>query len=120
MNQQVSAYKDNAISTQSKGRIVVMLYDGAIKFLDQAVKALEENNIAEKGKYVAKAMDIINELDAVLDIEAGGEVAANLRNLYGFMRRHLQVGHLSNDVQTIREVRSLLNDLNEGWKAVAG
>ena len=117
---QIAAYKDNSISTQPQGRLVVMLYDGAIKFINQAATALAENDIPTKGTNIAKAMDIINELDGVLDMEAGGEVAQNLRNLYAFMRKHLQMAHLSNDVELMKEVASLLGELNEGWKAIAG
>ncbi len=117
---QIAAYKDNSISTQSGGRLVVMLYDGAIKFINQAVTALGEGDVATKGRLVARAMDIINELDSVLDIEAGGEVAQSLRGLYGFMRTHLQVAHLSNDAEKMKEVASLLGELNEGWKAITG
>jgi len=117
---QIAAYRDNSISTQSGGRLIVMLYDGAIKFLNQAIAALAEGNIAEKGRLVARTMDIINELDSILDMEAGGDVAKNLRDLYGFMRRHLQTAHLSNDAQMMKEVASLLSELNDGWKAIAG
>ena len=117
---QISAYKDNSISTQSRGRLVVMLYDGAIKFLRQAVVAMKEGDVAQKGMFIARATDIILELDSVLDMEAGGEVATNLRGLYDFMVRHLHAAHLGNDAAMMEEVISLLVELNEGWKAISG
>jgi len=117
---QIGAYTDNAISTQSRGGLVVMLYDGAVRFLNQAIAALAAGDIAAKGTNVAKAMDIINELDCVLDMDAGGEVAQSLRGLYDFMRKHLQAAHLTNDGEKIKEVASLLSELNEGWKAISG
>lgn len=117
---QISAYTEHSISTQSPGRLVVMLYEGAIKFLSQAVVAMEQDDPAEKGRLIARAGDIIIELDCVLDMEAGGEVAANLHGLYDFMIRHLCTAHRNNDAAMMQEVISLLVELNEGWKAITG
>ena len=119
MGNEINAYKENAVTTQSKGRLVVMLYDGAIKFLRQAVTALEAGDMAAKGRYVGRATDIINELDAVLDTDAGGEVAESLRGLYDFIRLHIQRGHLANDAQALTDAAALLTELNEGWKAIS-
>jgi flagellar protein FliS len=116
----VEIYKDNAVNTQGKGRLIVMLYDGAIKFMNLAVKELEAGNHAGKGKYIGKAQDIINELNAVLDMDAGGEVAANLRRLYLFMNRRLSEANTQKDPNLIREVIGLMEELNQGWKAIAG
>ena len=116
----VDLYKETAVSTQSKGRLIVMLYDGAIKFLNLAIKELEANNYAEKGKYIAKAMDIINELNAVLDMDAGGEIATNLRQLYCFMIRRLSEANIKKDPRLIQDVIDLLDELHQGWKAIAG
>jgi flagellar protein FliS len=116
----VDIYKENAVGTQSKGRLIVMLYDGAVKFLNLALKDLEENNYAEKGRHIAKAQDIINELNAVLDMETGGEIATNLRSLYCFMLRRLSEANIKKDPRLIQDVIDLLDELNQGWKAVAG
>jgi flagellar protein FliS len=115
-----AAYHENAVATQSRGRIVVLLYEGAIKFLRRAVEELKAGRHVEKAHWIGKALDIINELDASLDMEVGGEMALNLRRLYVFMIRQLNHANLQNDPQRIEEVVSLLSDLNEGWKAVAG
>ncbi len=114
----VNAYQEIAVTTQPKGRLVVMLYDGAIKFLKQAITALEADNQEAKSKYLGKAEDIINELNAVLDMEAGGEVATNLRRLYKFMIRHLHEANIEQGTQKIEEVIGLLEELNQGWKAI--
>ena len=116
----VDIYKENAITTQSKGRLIVLLYDGAIKFMNLAIEALEAKNYAEKGKYIAKAQDIISELSAVLDMDAGGEIATNLRQLYCFMLRRLSEANLKKDPRLIQDVIDLMKELNQGWKAVAG
>ncbi len=114
----LDTYQEVAITTQSRGKLVVMLYDGAIKFLKLAIKELEAGNMTEKWNYIRKALDIIDELNTVLDMEAGGEVAANLRNLYTFMTRHLNSANIKKDPEMIREVIKLLEELNQGWKAI--
>lgn len=116
----IGAYKEAAISTQSRGRLIVMLYDGAIKFLKLAVRELEAKNYAAKGQYINRAQDIINELNAVLDMEAGGEIAENLRRLYLFMGRRLSQANAKRDPQMIQEVIGLLEELNQSWKAITG
>ena len=116
---EISAYKENTILTQSSGGLIVKLYEGAIKFLNQTIQEMEAGNIAAKGECIGKATEIINELNCGLDIEAGGETAQNLRDLYLFMVRHLVQANLKRDPEMIREVIKLLEDLNEGWKAIA-
>lgn len=116
----IGAYQDAAIGTQSKGRLIVMLYDGAIKFLKLAIRELEAENYAAKGQYINRAQDIINELNAVLDMEAGGEISENLRKLYLFMGRHLSQANTQRDPQMIQEVINMLEELNQSWKTITG
>ena len=114
----LNAYQETAVLTQNKGRIIVMLYDGAIKFLKQAIHDLEANNYEAKGRDIAKAQDIILELNTVLDMDAGGEVAQNLRSLYNFMNKHLNQANTRSDPLMIREVIALLEELNQSWRAI--
>jgi flagellar protein FliS len=114
----ITAYQDNAVTTQSKGRLIVMLYDGAIKFLRLAIREIENNNCEAKGRYINKAIDILNELNAVLDMDAGGEIAGNLRKLYIFMINRLSQANIKSDPQMIRDVIKLMEDLNQSWKAI--
>jgi len=116
----IEAYHESAVTTQSKGRLIVMLYDGAIKFMKLALKELEAGNYEAKGRYINKAQDIINELNAVLDMNTGGEIATNLRKLYCFMSHRLSEANIKRDPQIIREVISLMEELNQSWKAIAG
>jgi len=112
------AYQQTAVTTQSKGRLVVLLYEGAIKFMKLAVKAVEQGDIEARHNYLLKAQDIIHELNAVLDMEAGGEIASNLRKLYDFMQKQLVQANIRNDTKKIHEVISLMEELNKGWKAI--
>jgi len=115
----VATYRQAAVTTQSKGRIIVMLYDGAVKFLKLAAKAIEEHDYAGKGHYLNKALDIIDELNMSLDMEAGGEISQNLRKLYVFMGGHLGQANTKSDAKMVREVIALLEELNQGWRAIA-
>ena len=114
----IDAYQENAIATQSRGRLIVLLYEGAVKFLRQALAESEKKDWAAKGIYINKACAIIDELDACLDTEAGGQIAANLRGLYVFLRKHLGQANAQRDPQKIHEAIRILEELNEGWKAI--
>jgi flagellar protein FliS len=114
----ITTYQDNAVNTQSKGRLIVMLYDGAIKFMKLAIMEMEKNNYEAKGRYINKALDIINELNVVLDMDAGGEIAGNLRKLYLFMNNQLSQANIKCDPQKVRDVIKLMEELNRGWKAI--
>ena len=114
----VSAYQETAVTTQSKGRLIVLLYDGAIKFMRLAIRELEKGDYKAKGEYISRAQDIINELNAVLDVETGGEIADNLRKLYCFMNTQLSKANIKRDPQIIREVITLMEELNQSWRAI--
>ena len=115
----IAAYQDNSVTTQRKDRLIVLLYDGAIKFMNLAIKELQAGNLQTKGQYINKAQDIINELNAVLDMKAGGEIASNLRKLYCFMHRRLSEANIKRDPQMIQEVIRLMEELNQSWKAIS-
>jgi flagellar protein FliS len=116
----VTTYQDTAVTTQNKGRLIVLLYDGAIKFMKLAIKELEANNYETKGRYICKAQNIISELNAILDMDAGGEISTNLRKLYCFMNTRLSEANTKRDPQIIREVITLMEELNQGWKTIVG
>lgn len=115
----VNVYEENSVTTPDRGRLVVMLYDGAIKFLNQALIAIEKKDSLRKGQYITKAQDIIMELNSVLDMEAGGQVTGNLRDLYLFMWKYLNQANMQQDSQKVQKVIDLLTELNRGWRAIA-
>lgn len=114
----LGAYQETAVLTQDKGKLIVMLYEGAIKFLGLAQKDMEAGNYESKNKQINKAWDIINELNVSLDMEAGGEISENLRKLYAFMLTHLSTANFKNDPQTVQEVIDMLSELKEGWETI--
>lgn len=111
-------YQQTAVSTQNRGRLIVMLYEGAIRFLRQAIEDLEKNDYEQKNKHIAKALDILVELNTVLDMDHGGQIAQNLRALYNFMQKHLAEANIQKDSKRILEVIALLEELNESWKVI--
>ncbi len=115
----ISAYKENSVETHARGRSIGLRYEGAIKFLKLATTELEARNWAKKGEYINKTLDIITELNACLDMEAGGEVAMNLRRLYVFLNGHLSNANIQRDSRKIQEAIGILEELHEGWVAIA-
>ena len=115
----LDVYQETAVTTQSGGKLIVVLYDGAIKFLKLAIADLRKKDYASKGKHILKAQDIIVELNTILDMESGGEISGNLRSLYNFMNRHLSEAHIKNDINMIQEVIRLLEELNQAWRAIS-
>jgi flagellar secretion chaperone FliS len=114
----IQVYQENAVVTQTRGRLVVLLYEGAVKFLRLAVRELEAGDFQAKGEHINKTLAILNELDSCLDMESGGQVAQNLRKLYQFMIRHLSEANVRRDTRRILEVIKCLEELNDGWKAI--
>lgn len=112
-------YFEHSISTQERCRLIVMLYEGAIKFLRIAKQKLAEEDFALKGVYIGKAQDIIAELNNSLDMEAGLQLASDLRALYNFLYRHLNEANIERDVAKIDDCVRILDELREAWEEVA-
>lgn len=111
-------YQKTSITTASREKILLMLYEGCIRFIKQAIVAMEEKKIAEKGKYISKATAIISELMATLDFKIGGQLAIDLENLYVFMIDKLIEGNIGNKVENLKHVEQLMNTLYVAWKDV--
>lgn len=115
MNGYVNQYQQNQIATASKEQILIMLYDGAIRFARQAKDAIDENDMATKGKYIGKSMAIISEFSTSLDHEIGGDMAKDLDALYAYMLKELSNANVENDKSKIEIVITLLKDLRATW-----
>jgi flagellar protein FliS len=108
-------YKTTSIQSASREKILLMLYEGAIKFIKLAIQALEKKNVKEKCENIGRAYDIILELNNTLDHKIGGEVAARLEQLYQFMIEQLIKANMNNDPESLQTVQKLLETLHEGW-----
>lgn len=122
MRGSLKAYKSVAVDSQrdiaSPYRVVQMLLAGALERLAQARSAIEQEKFSQRGELIGKTIDIIQQLQASLDMEAGGEVAANLENLYDFMVRELMLANSENSSERLEGVSRLLRDIKESWDAI--
>lgn len=109
-------YKKTSIESASREKILLLMYEGAIRFVKLAINAIEKNNIADKGTYIGRAYDVIMELNNTLDHEVGGELAQNLESLYIFMTDNLTKANINNDKKSLEDVLNILLTLHEGWK----
>jgi flagellar secretion chaperone FliS len=109
-------YRRNEISTSSQGRLIVMMYEGAIKFCTMALQSIDKGDIAGQGKYINKTHDIINELSLALDLNKGGEVAQRLESLYQFMLSQLTLANIKSDRKAVETVIKILCPLAEAWE----
>ncbi|MDP8943895.1 MAG: flagellar export chaperone FliS [Actinomycetota bacterium] len=113
-----AAYRQSSILTAPPERLLVMLYDGASRFLTQAAAAMREREIARANDRLQRGEAIIEELLSTLDLSAG-EVAERLQALYVFCRRRLVEARIEQDPERIDEVRSLLGELRRAWAEIA-
>lgn len=108
---------ETSVNAASPEHLISLLYDGARLAIGRARIALEQGNIPARGQAISKAIDIVgNGLRAVLDHEAGGEIAANLSNLYDYIERCLLMANLNADADKLAEADRLLADLASAWK----
>jgi flagellar protein FliS len=115
------SYKETQIKTATPGKLILMMYDGAIKNLNQALQDMDDEHrrYDSISNSLIKAQDIIAELMISLDFERGGEIAKNLFGLYVFMNRRLLDGNIKKDKAPLEEVRTLLMELRGAWAEVA-
>lgn len=112
-------YKTTSIQSASREKLLLMMYEGAIKFLKLAIVACEEKKIAERGMNIGRAYDIVLELNNTLDHNVGGEIAKNLEQLYMFITEQLTKANISGDPQYLRTSLQIMETLYGGWvKAV--
>jgi len=118
MNNPYKNYQKTQVTTASREKVLLMLYEGAIRFTKQAKAAMEAKKIADKGKYISKSTAILSELMATLDFKTGGQLAVDLENLYIFMIDKLIEGNINNDPACLQAVEDLLMTLYQAWKDV--
>lgn len=113
----VNAYRQTRVKTASQGRIIVMLYEEAIRQIDIAKQALDEQTkqLDRVNNAIGKAQDIITELMVSLDFEKGGKVAEQLFNLYMYFNNQLMEANLKKNGEALDQVRSFLDELRSAW-----
>lgn len=101
--------------TASPHKLIAMLFDGALGALAKAKGAMERSNIEERTQHLNKASEIVVGLRGSLNLEEGGEVAANLDALYDYMTRTIMQANRNNDPEQVQEVVNLLLEVRQGW-----
>ena len=115
----LQSYKTISLETAPPGRLVLMLLDGAIKFLERAKLGFDIEDPVEMNETVhnniTRAQDIINELNSTLNMDQGGEIAVVLRDLYVYMENKLFESNIRKEIEGVQEVIDRLSTLQEGW-----
>lgn len=113
---QYDAYKDTEIQTADQGKLILMLYDGAIRFLNIAIDNMDFRKYDIVNNNIIKAQDIITELMLSLNMDQGGEIAKNLFNIYAYMKKRLLEGNIKKDPVILQEVIKHLTTLRSAWE----
>ncbi|MCA1061371.1 flagellar export chaperone FliS [Rossellomorea aquimaris] len=116
INNPYAAYQNNSVNTASPGELTLMLYNGSLKFIHIAKKAIEEKNIELKNTNIQKTQAIINELMVTLNTNL--EVSKNLISLYDYINRRLTEANIKSDMTILEEVEGLITDFRDTWKEV--
>ncbi len=111
-------YRQNSVETATPTRMVVMLYDGAIRFLSQAVPAMRVKKYDQQSLFIGKAQAIIGHLRDTLDFGAGGAVARHLDSLYIGLFDALTDANIHDKPERVEEVIEALRELREAWAEV--
>ncbi len=125
MNALTAMRQYKSVNTQAQAvdasphRLIQMLMEGGLARLAQARGAMERGEVGKKGEVIGQAISIVGGLREGLNLEQGGEIAANLDKLYEYMIVRLLAANLHNDLAPLEEVAGLLRNVKAGWDAIA-
>ena len=111
-------YQQSQIETASPTRLIVLLYDGAIRFSSLGLEALREQRYEDQNLYLLKTQRIVTELMTSLDRNAGGDVAANLYRIYSYVMEQLVRANMQDDAALLQDAIKTLTDLRETWMEI--
>ena len=118
MNKAAHAYFQTKVGTTDQGQLLLMLYDGALKYIQQARTKMLAKDFAGKGIMISKVIDIVNELAASLNMDKGGSLAVNLNNLYLLCTARLLRANLKMDVESLNSVETILSGLRGAYAQI--
>ena len=111
-------YQQSQIETATPTRLIVLLYDGAVRFATLGLEALQAQRYEEQNLYLLKTQRIVTELMSSLDRDAGGEVAANLYRIYTYLMEQLVRANMQDDAALLQDAIKTLSDLRETWNEI--
>ena len=122
-SQAAAAYKETSVKTASPGSLILMLYTEGIKEINLAISKMRVPKIPAKdieaiNNHIIKAQEIITELMAALDMDIGGEIAANLLSIYSYFNQQLLTANLKKDYKPLLDVSSMMQELYDVWKQI--
>jgi flagellar secretion chaperone FliS len=119
-NKRLASYQSVAVATASPGKLILMLFDGALRFLKAAEEGFEVEGLRERQEAIhnnlIKAQNIISELQRCLNLREGGDFAINLFRLYDFMNTRLMEANVRKESENIRIVARLLGEVRDAWE----
>ena len=115
----LDSYRQTQAQSRTPLELVVMLYDGALRFLGTAREAIERRDIPARREALSRTLAIISELQSTLKMDEGGELAASLDQLYGYANLRLLDAASQNDVKPLDEVRKVFEILRDAWSGIA-
>lgn len=118
MNKAANAYFQTKVSTTDQGQLLIMLYDGALRYLSQARDKMLAKDYAAKGVLISRVIDIINELSSSLNLEKGGSLATNLSNLYVLCTARLLQANLKMNIESLDSVVQILSGLRSAYAQI--
>jgi len=113
-----NAYKSNEVMTAPKKKLVIMLYDGAIKNLKLSKIAMEDKDIEKANNAIIKAQNILAEFMSTLNFDDGGDIAVNLMSLYQYMYDRTIRANIDKDPEVVDEVIGMLEELRDVWSQI--
>lgn len=116
----VQAYRQTSVKTATQGRVIVMLYEEALRQIDLALSGINaaDRRLDRINNAITKAQSIVTELMVSLDMEQGGEIAQNLFRLYMFFNDRLMEGNVKKEAAPLLEVKNLMGELRDAWKQI--
>ena len=118
MNKAANAYFQTGVNTTDQGNLLIMLYDGALRYLQQARDKMIAKDYAGKGILISRVIDIVNELSGSLNMEKGGSLAVNLNNLYILCTARLLQANLKMNVESLDSVVGILTGLRSAYAQI--
>jgi flagellar protein FliS len=114
----LSQYQNAQFQTADRGTILLLMFDGALKFLTLAESSLEEHDLVRFGHNLGRAQAVIAELLHTLDHKVGGEIAANLERLYRFMLEHLVEANVRKSAKHVADVKRILGIIASAFREI--
>ena len=115
LNNQLSQYQENQMKTTTPGKLLLMAFDAAIRFINVATEKMKEGKLDEQGANITKAQNIILELMSSLDMDKDRELANALYNLYSYIFDRLTHASIRDDLQAMEEVVGILSEMRATW-----